>query len=538
MVFGDRSSSDTGDRWDEGWSAMRRWGVTFCVLLALICSACTGASSTPATKATPAGPSGFIGHEGRWLTDSEGRIILPHGINYVVKQPPFDPLKGFGGADASFLADNGFRAVRLGVLFGALMPAPGRIDTTYLHQIVQMVNLLAHDHIFVLLDMHQDEYGPVTGVDGFPAWATITDGAANPKPAFPNGYYKSPAVQAAWASFWTDRRGPGGIGLQERYVSALVTLARVFRANTSVLGYDIMNEPWPGAAYATCESDAGCPGLEQHWLAPFYTKAARAIRAVDPHHLIFVEPFLTFDYEGDTTIPAFGSPANALSFHPYVAQFPGQTGKAVALSANNDDALLSTEFGATSDVATIEQFLDGFDSQLMPWIFWDYSVIDHQSRSSGESNQQAAAALTALARPYPLAVAGVPVSFSFDPTSREFEIELQLASPRRQAVREWRTHRCDHAHTYLPRWVFSLRGWSHRHLPPVCAHAHAPGHSSICHLVGASRWRLWVVAARRETGTDPCLRHALGRARANTRSDRNWASDNVVAEAMPWLRDW
>ena len=401
---------------------MRRWVVTVCVLLALACSACTSASSMPARKATPAGPSGFISHQGRWLTDSEGRIILPHGINYVVKQPPFDPLNGFDAADASFLADNGFRVVRLGVLFGALMPAPGRIDTTYLHQIVRMVSLLARDHILVLLDMHQDEYGPVTGVDGFPAWATITDGAANPRLAFPNGYYKSPAVQAAWASFWADRQGPGGVGLQERYVAALAALAKSFRGNTSVLGYDIMNEPWPGAAYATCESDAGCPGLEAQSLEPFYTKAATAIRAVDPHHLIFVEPFLTFDYEGSTSIPAFGSPANALSFHPYVAQFPGQTGKAITLSAKNGDALLSTEFGATADVSTINQFLDGFDSQLMPWVFWDYSVIDHQSRSSGETNQQATAALKALARPYPLAVAGVPISESFDPSSRVFKL--------------------------------------------------------------------------------------------------------------------
>ena len=401
---------------------MRRCFITTCVLLAFTCSACTGTSSTPLSTVTPARSTGFISHEGRWLVDAEGRILLPHGINYVVKQPPFDPLNGFGAADASLLAASGLRAVRLGVLFDALMPEPGRIDTTYLHQITQMVDLLAHDHIAVLLDMHQDEYGPVTGVDGFPAWATITDGAANPKLAFPNGYYKSPAVQAAWASFWVDRAGPGGVGLQERYVAALVALARTFEANTSVLGYDIMNEPWPGADYASCETDTGCPSLEQHWLAPFYTKAARAISAVDPHHLIFVEPFLTFDYEGNTSMQAFGSPANALSFHPYVAQFPGQTGKAITLSTKNGDALLTTEFGATSNVSAINQFLGGFDSSLMPWLFWDYSVIEHQHGSSGETNQQASAALKALARPYPFAVAGVPVSYSFDPASGQFKL--------------------------------------------------------------------------------------------------------------------
>ena len=181
---------------------MRHRLILLCLLLVVVCSACTSAPPTTANRTSSAVPSGFIGHQGRWLTDSQNRIFLPHGINYVVKQPPFDPLNGFSSADASFLAAGGFRAVRLGVIFGALMPKPGKINATYLHQIVQMVNLLSHDHIFVLLDMHQDEYGPVTGVDGFPAWATITHGAANPKLAFPNGYYKSPAVQAAWASFW------------------------------------------------------------------------------------------------------------------------------------------------------------------------------------------------------------------------------------------------------------------------------------------------------------------------------------------------
>ena len=134
-----------------------------------------------------------------------------------------------------------------------------------------------------------------------------------------------------------------------------------------------MNQPWPGSGYTSCETNSGCPDLEQHLLAPFYAKAIQAIRSVDPHHLIFIQPFLTFDYEGSTSLPAFGSPANALSFHPYIPLFPGQTGKAIKLSTGNGDALLVTEFGATSDVTTINQFLDGFDSQSMPWLFWDYS---------------------------------------------------------------------------------------------------------------------------------------------------------------------
>ncbi len=71
---------------------------------------------------------------------------------------------------------------------------------------------------------------------------------------------------------------------------------------------------------------------------------------------------------------------------------------------------------------TINQFLDGFESQMMPWLFWQYSMITKQPASSGETNDQALAALKALARPYPFAIAGVPVSYSFDSTSRQFKL--------------------------------------------------------------------------------------------------------------------
>src|SRR5580704_11600167 len=98
---------------------MRRRLAVIGILLALGCTACANASPAASEKVPSEAPTGFISHHGRWLTDSEGRVLLPHGINYVVKQPPFNPLNGFNAADASFLADHGFRAVRLGVLFDA-----------------------------------------------------------------------------------------------------------------------------------------------------------------------------------------------------------------------------------------------------------------------------------------------------------------------------------------------------------------------------------------------------------------------------------
>jgi endoglycosylceramidase len=185
------------------------------------------------------------------------------------------------------------------------------------------------------------------------------------------------------------------------------------------LGYDVMNEPWPGLTQAaTCQSEAGCPELERQLLNPFYAKVASAIRDVDPNHLVFTEPFLTFDYTGNSALPAFGGPMNGLSFHPYVmSQLP----KAVSLADKNGDALLVTEFGATTDRTTIESDMAALDQADVPWTFWDFSEISRPTNSSDR------AVARDLAEPYPLAVAGVPQTYGFDPGSRVFHLTYTTA---------------------------------------------------------------------------------------------------------------
>ena len=61
------------------------------------------------------------GHRGRWLVDAYGRVVILHGVNMVVKLPPYDPaVLGFGDDDAAFLASEGFNTVRLGIIYKAL----------------------------------------------------------------------------------------------------------------------------------------------------------------------------------------------------------------------------------------------------------------------------------------------------------------------------------------------------------------------------------------------------------------------------------
>jgi endoglycosylceramidase len=366
------------------------------------------ASAAPSSD-TPVQLPENVRHAGRWLTDSEGRVLLLHGVDIQAKYPGV--LEKFQASDADYLAGLGFSVARIAFTFSQLMPQPGKIDESFMRTLSRVVHLLTSRHIFVLLDFHQDEYGPVTRGDGFPPWATFTDGQANPDIAFPLGYFHSPAVGAAFHNFWIDKRGPGGVGLQERFLEGVTTVATSFRHNPMVLGYDLLNEPFEEAQnQQQCESTAGCPNVERSLLQPFYTKAAKALHTADPDHLLFVEPFLSFDYGGTTSLPAYGEPMNGFSFHPYVM---GQVQKAIRLSATNNDALLVTEFGATTDVTTIQSSIGTLDADRVPWIFWVYG---------GHSTSTQRDAMQAVAEPYPLAVAGSPTHYGFDPSSGTFNL--------------------------------------------------------------------------------------------------------------------
>jgi endoglycosylceramidase len=398
-----------------------RRGKLVCALVALaVLAGCSGTTTSSNESTARSSSADALHHAGRWLVDSEGRVLLLHGINVSAKVP--GPLKTFDAGDAALVASLGFSTVRLAFTIQGIMPTPGKIDADYLGEIARVVGLLGAQHIYVLLDIHQDLYGPATpGGDGMPPWMEQIDGASNPDLPFPNGYFKSPAVQRAFANFWADVKGPGGVGLQERYVAAAVALASAFKDDPDVLGYDLMNEPWPGSTAApTCQSETGCPALERQLLAPFYTKLATAIRKVDPNHLIFAEPFLTFDYTGNSSLPAFGQPMNALSFHPYVMT---QVVRAVGLADHNGDALMSTEFGATTDVATIESDVKVMDQDEVPWVFWDFSEISSPKNPSDRTVAEA------LAEPYPLAVAGSPESYGFDHSSRVFHLTYRTTAP-------------------------------------------------------------------------------------------------------------
>lgn len=373
--------------------------------------------------------------EGRWLVDAADRVVLLHGVNEVSKSAPFHPAAfGFGADDAAFLAEQGFNVVRLGVDFRGLMPAPGEIDEGYLDALATTVDELTSRRIFVLLDFHQDGFSPKYLGNGLPDWMAMDDGLPNPPVGFPVYYAANPALQRAFESFWANRVLPDGVPVQEYFVQGLGAVVTRFAHERYVLGYELMNEPWPGAEFLPCLDSDGCPDLEQERLAPFYARATAAVRAITRHQQVWVEPFVLFNFGlGPTTLPGAGTD-NALSVHSYAVTFEGEQGvldQAVAAAERDGAPVMVTEFGATIDPVTLRRLTAGFDGAILPWMMWAYneSIIRNESQPAGLDNVRSLDALAALVRPYPIVVAGTPTRTAFDPATGVFEFEYSTTGP-------------------------------------------------------------------------------------------------------------
>jgi endoglycosylceramidase len=387
----------------------------------------------PAAVAAPALP---LGHAGRWITDAQGRVVNLHGINMVYKRAPYAPdATGFGDDDAAFLAAEGFNAVRLGVIYKAVEPEPGVYDDAYLDRIRSTVDVLAAHGVVALLDFHQDMYNERFQGEGWPDWAVMDDGLpAQPASGFPNNYLLMPALQHAFDHFFANDGA-----LQDRYAAAWAHVAARFRDAPNVLGYDLLNEPWPGSTWQDCINPTGCPANDAK-LEAFDRRVLTAIRAVDPRGLVWHEPFVLFNQGAGTSVKALDDPNVGFSFHDYClsAEQP-RSDQACAKSddlvfqhaldrvASTKEALLLTEFGATEAKSVLTPMVERADRTMVSWTEWHYCGCDDPT-TSGPGDKQAivldpakppagdnlkAVTLDQLVRPYPQVVAGTPESWSY-----------------------------------------------------------------------------------------------------------------------------
>ena len=405
-----------------------------------------------------AAAKGPLGHSGRWLTDRTGRVVILHGLNMVYKRPPYAPdATDFGADDARFLRRFGFNTIRLGVIYAGVEPQPGRYDERYLNRIARTERQLARRGVFTQLDFHQDLYNEKFGGEGWPGWAVLDDGQpADPLTGFPGSYISSPGLNRAFDNFWENEAGPGGIGVQHRYARAWRRVAARFHKRPRMMGYDLMNEPWPGSQWSSCANPEGCPAFDQGLFRAFYRRAFKAIRRADKRHLIWYEPNVLFDFGADTHL-AFSRRRLGFSYHAYclgAALGGGENegcdtelemvfGNADQHARETGSALLLSEFGATADNAVNRDLAERADRHMVSWQYWHYCgckdpttqaelndqalVFDPARRPRGKNVDRGK--LRALVRPYPQAIAGTPVRFGFDPNTEKFELVYSTRRP-------------------------------------------------------------------------------------------------------------
>jgi endoglycosylceramidase len=346
-------------------------------------SGVSGLGSTPNT------PSFLSSPGGPYLYDSQGRVVLMHGVNVVYKHAPYiaypDPGEpwNFDATDAAKMQKLGFNVVRLGIEWQALEPgsggpnqpqictqgAPGNahewnraVAERYLAHVAATVKLLARYGIYTLLDMHQDVYNQNFRGEGAPNWAVCT----NNVPIVPKGgrwsnNYSNPTLQTAVGHFWSN----DVVGnLQGNYDLVWKTVAQYFKNDPWVVGYDPYNEPF-STETQTASASTFTGQLECFYIgkahAAFLANGAGAltcpagdpangviptIQSVDSHHLTFVEPDIYWVTGGN--IPSQLGP---LPFKRIVFNFHVYCGDRSPLTGNPTDLLkcLQSEETAASE---------------------------------------------------------------------------------------------------------------------------------------------------------------------------------------------
>ncbi len=214
------------------------------------------------------------------IVDDQGRKVLLRGFNTdALVAYPKDPPAALSESDATLMQQAGFDVVRLGIDWSQLEPARGQINQTYLDRVAGTVAMLNRHGLYVVLDMHfRLGWSPRFGYSDAPDWATIGVPNWNPLPQYSWSPSLSPAAFVSDTYFWLSS------DWKKDYYATWQTVARRFKSNSGVAGYDIFNEAHPLPIPPRI--------FDKYYLWPMFRDAIEAIGTVDSNHMFFVEGIL------------------------------------------------------------------------------------------------------------------------------------------------------------------------------------------------------------------------------------------------------
>jgi len=396
----------------------------------------------------------------QYLTDDQGRSLILHGVNVSghSKGESGLPPDWFDRDQALRLSrDWGFNHTRY-LLFWARIEeqGPGIYEEAYLDAVEERLDWLADAGVHVILDMHQDVWGPfagdlghIEGSNGAPEWATITDG--QPFIDFATMFggwaynYMSPDVMRAFDNFWNHGLHPE---LQDAYAAMWAHVAERFRNHPAIIGYDIMNEPWQGSYLLRNEE------FDQTVFFDFNQRVIDAIRTVDEDNWVFYEPRAFPCNNGNPSyLPALVDPrggAPRIGYYPHLypilIPFLDEWNPAIDHSLENwrknklieanrqQGPLLVGEWrmqaadSGENWLAWLHAALAMFEEVSSGWAWWAHNPWDTMNEDLTETPL-----MDVLVQTYARAVAGVPQSTSYDPDTRVYEItfipDLSIEAP-------------------------------------------------------------------------------------------------------------
>ena len=275
-----------------------------------------------------------------FILDNDGRYSVFHGVNVVIKLPPylpdldkFDPFFSLNTPyDFKIMKKMGFNMVRLGVIWEAVEKEPGVYDMEYLEKVEEIINNLGKNGIYTMVDAHQDvfsrnfcgegvpyfytnqlEYDKkcdaslVTQFLGFVGYCkTLSDFDFNydenglplvedcKKQSFAEYHYLA-EFSSAYKQFYLNTGN-----VQDKFIEFWKVVANKFKGNKYVLGYDFWNEPAPGGFLEDFKSVI--PGrADLYSILPLYRRLEEALREIDPNYILYFENSPIPD-----TLPIFG----------------------------------------------------------------------------------------------------------------------------------------------------------------------------------------------------------------------------------------
>jgi endoglycosylceramidase len=382
-----------------------------------------------------------------WLSVSQGRIVDSQGRMVILRGFNDDALLQVGGqapappmtpADAALMESEGFDVVRLPISWSLLEPHPGQFSQGYLRRIKAVVQLCASHHLYVVLDMHTEDFGVGFGGSGAPAWLSIPGVPDLHLPFLTPAWQRhiSPAVNAALAFFWLYPNW------QRLYWQAWAKVAAELRGNSAVAGYDLYNEPHPFPVPPAI--------FETHVLWPFYAAGITAIAKVDPNHLFIVEGDLFGDLP--TAIRPLAAPNLVYSTHLYSGSILGaafngnmrpletELEQALAEARELPAAYWSGELGidrtrpiaaswARAEISLSNRFLTG-------WAWWQWNDPDNWGveRGTGPVDQ---AWLDVLAQPFVRAAPGQLTHLKYQVASSTLSADVRSALAGSSVLVSW-----------------------------------------------------------------------------------------------------